>query len=151
MTVLAEPGSGIRTKCVMDTDRLMVSLDPSDIDITGAVRRALQNWYKQTASELLEQCVKTRADKLGVAPASISIRNQKSRWGSCSRSGRLNFNWRLAMVPPELLDYVVTHELCHMIRPDHSAKFWRLVEDAVPDYKDRRLRLRQYEALLDMR
>ncbi|HEY7292146.1 MAG TPA: M48 family metallopeptidase [Vicinamibacterales bacterium] len=72
----------------------------------------------------------------------ISIRNQKWRWGSCSPSGHICLNWRLVAVPPAVRDYVLIHELMHLKRLDHSRKFWKLVEQACPDYRQHRAYLR---------
>ena len=65
----------------------------------------------------------------------VSIKNQKTRWGSCSKKGNLNFNYRLAIIDPVLADYVIVHELCHLLEMNHSDRFWSLVALAVPDYQ----------------
>ena len=75
----------------------------------------------------------------------VFIRNTRSRWGSCSSRRNLNFNYRLALLPAELCDYVIVHELCHLEQFNHSAEFWALVARAVPDYAARRRALRQVE------
>jgi hypothetical protein len=72
----------------------------------------------------------------------ITIKNQKTRWGSCSRRGHLNFNYCLAALAPELRDYIIVHELCHLREFNHSPRFWNLVARVLPDYKERRRRLR---------
>ncbi len=73
----------------------------------------------------------------------IGVRNQKGRWGSCSRNGSLNFNFRVVYLPPPLVDYIVVHELCHLGELNHSKKFWSLVSQAVPDYRLMRKKLRK--------
>ena len=81
---------------------------------------------------------------------SITIRSQKTRWGSCSSKGGLNFNWRLCLAPPEVVDYVVVHELCHLCEMNHSPAFWALVESILPDYKASRQWLRDKGTTLDI-
>lgn len=99
---------------------------------------------KKKARLLIEQRVDYYADKMQVAYGRISMRNQRTRWGSCSSDGNLNFNCRLLYVPLELLDYVVVHELAHRRHMDHSAAFWQEVERYLPDYQKRRELLKQY-------
>jgi hypothetical protein len=74
----------------------------------------------------------------------ITIRNQSSRWGSCSRRGNLNFNYRIALLPPELADYIIVHELCHLGEFNHSEKFWNLVERTIPNWRELRARLKEH-------
>lgn len=99
---------------------------------------------KRKARLLIEQRVAYYADRMGIAYGRISMRNQRTRWGSCSSDGNLNFNCRLLYMPLELVDYVVIHELAHRRHMNHSADFWNEVEKYLPDYKERRERLKQY-------
>lgn len=87
---------------------------------------------------------------LGVSYGRITIRDQKSRWGSCSSRGNLNFTWKLVLAPPEVLDYVVVHELCHRIEMNHSAAFWKQVERVMPDYQEHRRWLKENGWLLEL-
>ena len=89
------------------------------------------------AREYLPGRVAYYAAKMGVSYGRITIRNQKTRWGSCSSKGNLNFNCLLMLTPPEVIDYVVVHELCHRKEMNHSPAFWREVEKILPDYRDR--------------
>lgn len=91
---------------------------------------------------LITQRVEYYAPIVGVSYNRIAIKDTKTRWGSCSRDGNLNFSFRLVLKPIELLDYVVVHELCHRIHMNHSKEFWKEVERVLPDYKDRRKRLK---------
>ena len=95
------------------------------------------------AKALIPERVSHFAAILGVSVGRIAIRAQKTRWGSCSTKGNLNFNCLLALVPPEVLDYVVVHELCHLREMNHSPRFWAHVEAVLPDYKLRRKWLKE--------
>ena len=97
----------------------------------------VQNLSKQ-AKQVIPLRVAYFADILGVNYGRISIRSQHTRWGSCSAKGNLNFNCLLMLVPEEILDYVIVHELCHLIELNHSPAFWAEVERVLPDYKARR-------------
>jgi predicted metal-dependent hydrolase len=88
--------------------------------------------------ELVAMLIDEEAPVIGVEPARVQIRDQRSRWGSCSTRGTLSFNWRLVLAPFDVLDYVVVHELCHLREPNHSRRFWKLVEQRRPDWRAQR-------------
>jgi len=111
-------------------------------DTTSAIRTELPRWYKRRAADLLPKRTEAWAQRLGVETPRILVRDQQKRWGSCTRDGRLRINWRIMMAPTKLVDYVLAHELCHLQVPDHSKKFWGLLGTIMPDYAQRRERLR---------
>jgi hypothetical protein len=98
--------------------------------------------YREIARSVFTQKVAYYASIMNVTYGRISIRDQKTRWGSCSSVGNLNFNWRLIFAPEEVVDYVVVHELAHRREMNHSAAFYAIVESVLPDYKERQLWLR---------
>ena len=93
---------------------------------------------RKRAAEVIETRCRYYAPVMGVSYGTVTIREQKTRWGSCSMKGNLNFNWKLVLMPSEILDYVVVHELAHRIQMNHSAAFWAEVGKILPDYKERR-------------
>ena len=95
------------------------------------------------ALQVFPERVEYYARQMGVSYGRITIREQKTRWGSCSGKGNLNFNWKLTLMPPEVLDYVVVHELAHRREMNHSRDFWKIVEQVLPDYQERRKRLKE--------
>jgi len=95
------------------------------------------------ARELVSALAQEEAEQLGVTYRRIRIGGQRTLWGSCSPSGTLSFNWRLVLAPVEVLDYVVVHEVCHLRHLDHSQRFWRLVEQRRPGWRDQRDWLRE--------
>lgn len=90
------------------------------------------------ARALTHEVATVEASRLGVTFERIAIRDQRTRWGSCSSRGTLSFNWRLVLAPPEVAEYVVVHELCHLREPNHSPRFWQLVAAARPGYREQR-------------
>lgn len=98
-------------------------------------RQEIQKWYKELTGKIILERLPALASKLNLKYNRVSIKNQKSRWGSCSKKGNLNFNLLLAAAPPEVIDYVIIHELMHLVELDHSPRFWQLVKDADPEYK----------------
>jgi predicted metal-dependent hydrolase len=93
---------------------------------------------RHAARELVTMLVDEEASALGVDAGRIQIRDQRTRWGSCSAGGNLAFNWRLVLAPFEVLDYVVVHEVCHLREANHSRRFWRLVESRRPGWRDQK-------------
>ncbi len=108
--------------------------------LTGDEIRALAD----RAGREIPPRVEIFARLAGVSYGRITIRNQKSRWGSCSSRGNLNFNCLLMLAPPKVADYVIVHELCHRIEMNHSARFWAEVERVMPDYREARKWLRDH-------
>ncbi|MFW5447259.1 MAG: M48 family metallopeptidase, partial [Methylophagaceae bacterium] len=103
-----------------------------------AIRGAIIDWYKKQADGYLTARTHWLSDVTSLHPNSITIKSYKARWGSCSIKSEINFNWQLIQAPPEVIDYVITHELCHLSHHNHSPKFWALVEHYIPDFKLRR-------------
>ena len=118
--------------------------------LTDVQRKALEGRYRQAAREYFAARVAYYEKIIGVTHGAIAIRDQKTRWGSCSAKGNLNFNWRLMLAPPRILDYVVVHELCHRKEMNHSKAFWNAVEMVLPDYKELRKWLKQYGTTLTL-
>ncbi len=98
--------------------------------------------YKESARAFIHARLHTLNQQYGLTWKRVAIRNSRSRWGSCSQKANLNFHYKLLHLPPHLADYVIVHELCHLMELNHSPRFWGLVEKAVPDWKARRKALR---------
>jgi predicted metal-dependent hydrolase len=122
-------------------------LEEGAFKIAGPVqdRAALlfERWYREQARQVLNERVDNYARLHGFQYSRIGITAARTRWGSCSASGSLNFSWRLILAPLEVVDYVVVHELVHTVIHDHSKKFWQKVELTMPDYRERRKWLRK--------
>lgn len=110
--------------------------------------RILENWLKFNARLSIQKELEMVLSQLEEEPVKFSIRDQKSRWGSCSTARRMSFNWRLIMAPPLSLRYVVIHEAAHLHHHDHSPRFWQLVETLMPDYRHHQHWLRQHQIAL---
>lgn len=128
-----------------DEDELVVHVASADRRSTAAV---LEAWLKPRARTAIERDIARHAAALGVVPAAISIRDQRTRWGSASREGRLAFSWRLILAPPEALETVVVHELAHLRVFGHGPRFWAVVTSRRPDHKVWRRWLREHSTEL---
>ncbi len=114
------------------------------------LRKAMEKWYRKKAEIIINDRVEIYSGKIGRRACSVMVKQQKRRWGSCNTKGNLYFNWRLAMAPPEIIDYVVVHEMSHLVHADHSKSFWDKVGYILPDYKNRRKWLKENGVKLDI-
>ena len=104
---------------------------------------ALERIYRKRAKERLLEQTAYFAKIMNVTYGTVRLSSARTRWGSCSARGNLNFHWKLILMPPEVLDYVVVHELAHRREMNHSPRFWAIVEKVLPDYKERRRWLKE--------
>lgn len=99
------------------------------------IKQALKRFYYQQCKMLVERSIKSYQNNFKVKPRSIKITDNKTNWGTCDSKLQLTFNWKLAMAPQKVIDYVVVHEMCHMVHLNHDRSFWRLVGKIIPDYE----------------
>jgi predicted metal-dependent hydrolase len=128
----------------VDGARPRAALGHGRLVVAGGDAGAVERWYRREARARIGEAVGAEAARLGLRPGAVSIRDQRTRWGSCSSRGTLSFSWRLVVAPAAVLDYVVVHELCHLRAPNHSRAFWRLVEAARPGWQEQRRWLRDH-------
>lgn len=144
--VVASAPPGLRASRVSriggdDGDELLVERVPRDARPTAAI---LEAWFRARARILLADATAHHGPSLGVSPRRVTIRDTRSRWGSCSRSGALSFSWRLVLAPPGALEAVAAHELCHLRVFGHGPRFWSLLASVVPDHAAWRRWLRRH-------
>jgi predicted metal-dependent hydrolase len=111
-------------------------------------RAALERWYRRQARDEITPRLDAAAAAVGRSYAKLTIRDQRTRWGSCSSAGAMSFNWRLLLGPDEVLEYVVRHEAAHLVVMDHSPRFWALMERLMPGHEQARRWLRVHGATL---
>ncbi|MBF0428034.1 MAG: M48 family metallopeptidase [Magnetococcales bacterium] len=101
---------------------------------SGGLESMLERWYRDQARLYLTTRLRQRAQEMGVSVYALTIRSQKSRWGSCSSRGAINLNWQLLLLPTKVVEYVIVHELCHRFHMNHSPEFWFKVQEILPDF-----------------
>lgn len=127
--------------------RVAADDEVAELRVSGQAEHAprrLRDWLFAEAKGDLETRVAWHARNLGLKPKRITVRDQSSRWGSCSTTGALSFSWRLILAPPAILDYVAAHEVAHLAEMNHGPRFWRLVETTMPRMDEARRWLRAY-------
>ncbi len=132
-----------RSRLWLDGDRLEARLAPSDV---FDPRPVLERWLRRAARRHLDARIAELGARIGLSPAGVMVGERTSRWGSCSARGTLSFCFRLVMAPPEVIDAVVAHELCHLRHLNHGRRFYRLLKLACPDHAERMAWLREHEA-----
>lgn len=139
-----------------DRKRIMVKKQAGKLLVVSfsakkeVIQEAVIRWYREQAREILSEKTEYFQRFIGKPIGDIRIKEQKSRWGSCSGKGNLNFNWKIMMAPDEIIDYLVVHELCHLLHMNHSKEFWSSVEAILPDYKVRERWLKKNGTLLTL-
>jgi predicted metal-dependent hydrolase len=112
------------------------------VSMGGRIRQFLIGWYRERAHERIDSRMHVWAERLNVFPTRVLVREQRARWGSADVNGALRFNWRIVQAPTRLLDYVIAHEVVHLLYRDHTRDFWSTLGRVMPDYEVRRERLR---------
>lgn len=123
----------------------MPSNTPSD-----KILPKLKVWYKKIAKNILEERIKYISNIIKITPKNIKINDTKGRWGACNNRGTISFNFRVVMLEPSIIDYVIIHELCHLVEMNHSRKFWNLVNSFLPSANVEKQKIKEYSFLLSL-
>ena len=136
-------GRNYRLKCAKGLEE-SVKLKSGYLNVTSKngkrnsehIKAAIEQWYRTKALSRLVNKTKRYSAILKVEPTSINLKDYKAMWGSCSPKGVVSYNWRIILAPHKIVDYIVVHELCHLIEPNHSSKYWKQVRSVIPDYEN---------------
>ena len=136
-------GRNYRLKCANGSEE-SVKLKSGYLNVTTKngkrnsehIKAAIEQWYRTKALSRLVDKNKRYSAILKVEPTSINLKDYKAMWGSCSPKGVVSYNWRIILAPHKIVDYIVVHELCHLIEPNHSSKYWKQVMSVIPDYEN---------------
>ena len=109
----------------------------------GTIKRILEDWYLQESTKILKARTEELAQQMRVQPFEITVKNYNSKWGSCTANNKISYNWRIIMAPDYIIDYLIVHELSHIIEPNHSKNFWYQVENYCKDFQKKRKWLRE--------
>jgi predicted metal-dependent hydrolase len=123
-----------KSKVILEAEEIIVIRKVKENKETKAL---LMEWYKSRAKELVMERISYYHPIINKPIGEVRIKSQKRRWGSCSSRGNLNFNWRIILMPDEMFDYIIVHEMCHLLFLNHSKSYWNSVAAVLPDYKER--------------
>ena len=130
----------------LDEDRLVVCF--SEVLVQDKLAPFLMDWYKDMAFSIFTERLAYWVDVMNVTVSDLKVKQFKARWGSCSLKKIISLNWILVKAPLDVIDYVIVHECCHLVHFDHSKQFWNLVNDYMPDYKEKKRWLKEYGVFL---
>ena len=136
---------GTPPQVMLEDERICVRLPVEDL-APGAARvsKHLLDWYMADALTKIREKLSFYANKIGAEPRSVTVKSMKSRWGSCSVHGRISLAWNIIMAPEPVMDYLVVHELCHLLHHNHSPEYWQMVSSVIPNHKESSRWLRQH-------
>ncbi|MCA1032554.1 M48 family metallopeptidase [Bacillus timonensis] len=131
---IVQDGTNNQDYVLFEEEKLYIYVKQLEDD---KVKQALKRFYYQQCKALVERSIKFYQPNFKVKPRGVRINDSSTTWGTCDSNLQLTFNWKLAMAPIEVIDYVVVHEMCHMVHLNHDRSFWRLVGKIMPDYKEK--------------
>ncbi|MFZ7119587.1 MAG: M48 family metallopeptidase [Eubacteriaceae bacterium] len=151
-------GNAYNLKLVEDCDvkKIKISSASENLYVRYAnfdkakLKGAIELWYREMGQKIISERVSLYQKYFNILPKKIQIKEQKRRWGSCTSDNKLLFNWRIIMAPLEVIDYIVVHEICHMIEKNHSKNYWNLVRLIMPNYKEYKKWLKENGYYLDI-
>lgn len=138
--------SAKRVRIMFDGNAFRIIAPVFDYEI---IKKHIVRWYRKEAAKIISVRIENYGKMFNRKPALVKVKEQKRRWGTCNLKGNIYFNWRLIMAPPVIIDYLIVHELSHLVHHNHSLYFWNLVESIMPDYKIQKRWLRENEILLN--
>jgi len=144
LKVVTRCNSGTIADVRLEKNRLLVDLNSRN----GRLNLVLEWWYRRQAEKLVKERADELCPRVGVTYVRLTVRGARTRWGSCSQKGNINFNWKLMMAPEPVIDYVIIHELAHLKEMNHSKNFWKLVAEHCPQWRRHRKWLKDHEAEL---
>src|SRR4030042_6011968 len=147
LKLITQQNEGNAISAKLERNKLIISLGNKN----SKLELILEQWYRMQADQLIKEKAAKLSTEFGLNYNRVTIRGQKSRWGSCAPKGNLGFNWKLVMTPEPVIDYVITHELFHLKEMNHTKRFWKLVAEHCPRWRERRKWLKQHEAELNAR
>lgn len=143
LLIVRNPGD--RDRCTLEGDKVIISMGSE----SGGVDGVLETWYRSQAAKMIKAKVHELSARFGMTYQRLFIRGQTTRWGSCSKLGNLGFNWKLVLVPEPVLEYVIVHELAHLKELNHGRRFWELVGQYCPRWREHRKWLVEHGNLAD--